>query len=376
MLIHFVSHLLTRYSNDHLITAVLSSTLVHVLISMNPDGFAVAYRHSRNRGDCIGEVGRNNAADYDLNRNFPDYFVNNSGMPTQPETRAVMDWLADQQFILSASLHGGALVANYPYDNKPQGNRYADIPDDVDVFRHLAKLYSFTHPTMHLGAPCPNDGERFPDGITSGSAWYLVTGGMQDYNYIFAGCLELTLEISCCKFPANETQILSHWQRNRDALVLFLVQAHIGVKGVVRDASSLAPVAAATLTVSGRLHTTQTTANGEFWRLLLPGAYVMNVTAAGYQTLSCSIYLPTNAAATSQGRNIDEPAITAVVTRGAVALDILLPPAGVDKVSGACLTLTSAASFSRHALSHFYLFSILLSGFAVRSTPSLRFFVV
>lgn len=56
------------------------------------------------------------------------------------------------------------------------GNRYADIPDDVDVFRHLAKLYSFTHPTMHLGAPCPNDGERFPDGITSGSAWYLITG--------------------------------------------------------------------------------------------------------------------------------------------------------------------------------------------------------
>jgi len=56
------------------------------------------------------------------------------------------------------------------------GNRYADIPDDVDVFRHLAKLYSFTHPTMHLGAPCPNDNVRFVDGITSGSAWYLVTG--------------------------------------------------------------------------------------------------------------------------------------------------------------------------------------------------------
>ena len=51
----------------------------------------------------------------------------------------------------------------------------------------------------------------------------------------------------------------------------------VGVKGVVRDASSLAPVAAATVTVSGRLHTTQTTADGEFWRLLLPGAYVINV---------------------------------------------------------------------------------------------------
>jgi len=56
MLIHLVSHLLTRYGSDHLIAALLNSTLIHILVSMNPDGFAVAYRHSR--GDCFGEVGR------------------------------------------------------------------------------------------------------------------------------------------------------------------------------------------------------------------------------------------------------------------------------------------------------------------------------
>ena len=67
-------------------------------------------------------AGRNNAEGYDLNRNFPDYFVNNSQSPIQPETRAIMDWLAGRQFVLSASLHGGALVANYPYDNKPRGS--------------------------------------------------------------------------------------------------------------------------------------------------------------------------------------------------------------------------------------------------------------
>jgi len=53
-------------------------------------------------------------------------------------------------------------------------------------------------------------------------------GGMQDYNYIFAGCLELTLELSCCKFPNNESELLSHWRKNRDALLLLVVQAHIG----------------------------------------------------------------------------------------------------------------------------------------------------
>jgi len=80
------------------------------------------------------------------------------------------------------------------------GNIYGVIPDDVDVFRHLAMLYSFTHPTMHLGAPCPNDGDRFTDGITSGSAWYavkgwLLCGHLVTWNHVFV--LYASLEINC-----------------------------------------------------------------------------------------------------------------------------------------------------------------------------------
>lgn len=59
---------------------------------------------------------RKNAADIDLNRNFPDYFRINSS-PIQVETRAVMNWMSQVPFILSAGLHGGALVASYPYEN-------------------------------------------------------------------------------------------------------------------------------------------------------------------------------------------------------------------------------------------------------------------
>ena len=50
---------------------------------------------------------------------------------------------------------------------------------------------------------------------------------MQDYNYIYGGCMELTLEVSCCKFPlANE--LATHWEANRDALVKFIMQVHMG----------------------------------------------------------------------------------------------------------------------------------------------------
>lgn len=71
---------------------------------MNPDGF---------------ELGtRNNANNVDLNRDFPDRFRDpvNTIAGRQPEVAAVMEWTAAYRFIMSANLHGGALVANYPYD--------------------------------------------------------------------------------------------------------------------------------------------------------------------------------------------------------------------------------------------------------------------
>lgn len=61
---------------------------------------------------------RYNARGFDLNRNFPDYFKQNN-KKTQPETEAVREWVSKIQFVLSGSLHGGALVASYPFDNTP-----------------------------------------------------------------------------------------------------------------------------------------------------------------------------------------------------------------------------------------------------------------
>lgn len=81
----------------------------------------------------------------------------------------------------------------------------------------MASLYSKSHRNMSLS-------EEFPGGITNGALWYdtviihilfhgtslisllftfryPIYGGMQDWNYIHAGCFELTLEISDDKWP-------------------------------------------------------------------------------------------------------------------------------------------------------------------------------
>ncbi|KAB1270311.1 Carboxypeptidase M [Camelus dromedarius] len=83
--------------------------------SMNPDGFEAVQKP-----DCFYNKGRHNSNYYDLNRNFPDAFEFND-VSRQPETVAVMKWLNTETFVLSANLHGGALVASYPFDNGVPG---------------------------------------------------------------------------------------------------------------------------------------------------------------------------------------------------------------------------------------------------------------
>ena len=56
----------------------------------------------------------------------------------------------------------------------------------------------------------------------------------------------------------------------------FLAEAHRGVRGYVVDVNNN-PIEGASLKVKGRNVGFQTTQHGEFWRILLPGNYVMEV---------------------------------------------------------------------------------------------------
>lgn len=70
----------------------------------------------------------------DLNRNFPDYFKQNNRR-TQPETEAVKEWVSKIQFVLSGSLHGGALVASYPFDNTPNSSESCN-----EIYKYLNRI--------------------------------------------------------------------------------------------------------------------------------------------------------------------------------------------------------------------------------------------
>ncbi|CAG0904763.1 unnamed protein product, partial [Cyprideis torosa] len=197
-----------------------------------------------------------------------------------------MEWTSSSPFVLSANLHGGSVVASYPYDDSdPKLNRtsvYSKSPDDL-FFRDLATGYASRNPLMGSGNPhCP-DKETFPGGVTNGADWYDVSGSMQDWNYVFTNTFEVTFELSCCKFPLA-SQLPLEWQRNRASMLWFTGQVHRGAKGVVKDNETLKPIHGAKVKIVGNTHHVVTSKRGEYWRLLMPGNYSLVVEADGYET--------------------------------------------------------------------------------------------
>lgn len=69
LLIRLANYLPSHYGKDNRITRILNSTELHLLISMNPDGYEIA-----KEGNCYGasnNTGRLNANGVDLNKDFP-----------------------------------------------------------------------------------------------------------------------------------------------------------------------------------------------------------------------------------------------------------------------------------------------------------------
>lgn len=99
---------------------------------------------------------------------------------------------------------------------------------------------------------------------------------MQDYNYIYHGTMEVTLEVSCCKHPA-ESALEQHWLDNRKALIAYAYEALRGVKGFVTDEDTGKPLASVLLFIKGRDREFNSTDDGEYWRILLDGNYTLQV---------------------------------------------------------------------------------------------------
>ena len=258
--LYLIEWLCNEYETNERASFLINNTSIFIMPSMNPDGFELGQRE--------------NANGVDLNRDFPDQFDDpiNSLDGRQPETQAVMQWSWNHNFILSANMHSGALVANYPFDG-PFTGQYSATPDDA-VFIDLSLCYSQNHSSMY-------NSTVFENGITNGAAWYALSGGMQDWNYVWEGDFDITLEQNNVKWP-NANLLDQLWSDNKESMISYIEKIHSGLHGLVLSSNNGQPLNADIIINDIDYNIKTDSENGDYYRLLTPGEYLVSFYSIGY----------------------------------------------------------------------------------------------
>lgn len=325
LVLNLMQYLCRQYKNgNQRIVRLVTETRIHLLPSMNPDGYEVAYEKGSELAGWAD--GRYSFEGIDLNHNFPDlnnimwdsqeaaadkskvsnhyipipeYYTQEDAM-VAPETRAVISWMQDIPFVLSANLHGGEVVVTYPFDCTRDWAPQEDTPTaDNAFFRWLATVYASTNlmmvnPDRRI---CHYEDFQSHHNIINGGAWHTVPGSMNDFSYLHTNCFEVTVELSCDKFP-HASELPVEWENNKESLLVYMEQVHRGIKGVVRDKDTGAGIADAIIKVDDIDHHIRSVADGDYWRLLNPGEYRVTAAAEGYfpSSRTCQVmydYYPT-----------------------------------------------------------------------------------
>ena len=259
-------------STDSRIVNLVNDLDIYIMPLTNPDG---TYKGGNN---TVNSAQRYNGNNVDLNRNYKDYYqgAHPDGNSYEDETVWTMAMGDENLFTMSANYHGGAEVMNYPWD------AVYDDHADKDWYEYVCTEYVRIARQVYSSYMS----DTYSDGVTSGAAWYVITGSRQDYMNAYGQCREVTVECSSTKTPAA-SQLPNFWNYNHNSMLAFMEQCRNGVHGVVRDADTGLPIEGVKVTVLNHDSETSfvtTHSVGDFHRPIKGGSYTFEFRKSGYCT--------------------------------------------------------------------------------------------
>ncbi|MBE0663526.1 MAG: PKD domain-containing protein [Bacteroidales bacterium] len=272
--LQMIDYLLSNYGSNPYVTRLVDSIDIWINPNANPDGTYKGGNHT------VSGAVRRNANNVDLNRNYPDPVAgpNPDGNAWQPETVFFMDFAEQYKFNISANMHGGAEVCNYPWDTWQQLS--ADNAWWVYTMREYAD-------TVHAFSPPPYF-RGFDSGITNGYAWYTITGGRQDYMNYFHQCREFTLELTNTKTPPA-SQLPTFWNYNYRSYFNYMEQSLYGIRGTVTNSVTGAPIRARVEIIghdNNNSFVYSSAEAGNYHRFLFAGTYSLTFSAPCYESIT------------------------------------------------------------------------------------------
>ena len=268
LMLRLIDHLLT--STDPEVQHLMDSLDIFICPNANPDGTYYRGNHT------VTGSRRYNANRIDLNRNYKDFDDGDhpDGKDYALETQWFMQLAYDYPFTMGANYHGGAEVANYPWDT------YQPIHPDDSWWQYVSLQYADRvkqHSASYFSNPSSN-------GITNGYAWYTITGSRQDFMNYYAECRELTIECSNTKCP-NASNLPTYWTYNKEAMLQYMREALRGIHGVTRDIITGEPISNVSVVIRDHdtLGSTVTTHSaGDFHRPIEEGTFTITFSKEGY----------------------------------------------------------------------------------------------
>jgi hypothetical protein len=306
LMLRLINTLLSQYGTDTRLTAMVNNLDIWINPLANPDGTYAGGNTS------VSGATRGNHNGVDMNRNFRDPVT---GYPSTQEAEVTLfqNFALSHHFIQSANFHGGAEVANYPWDVWTSSEH--THPDNAWF---LTESKAYADAAHAVSASYMTDVTA--SGYTEGGDWYVVNGGRQDFMTYFAHGREVTFEISATKTPTAST-LPTYWSYNFESLYTYLERAYYGIRGTVTSTTGTG--ISATITVSSHdAYNSEIIADptfGDYYRMIAPGTYTLVYTATGYQTKTIS--------------GITVASYTSVVTQN-VVMDALNAPTALIATPG------------------------------------------
>ncbi len=272
--LRLIHHLINNYDEDEYITQLLNSVDIWICPNENPDG-----TYTNDNSTVYGAT-RNNANNIDLNRNYPNP-VQDPYDPQQPETTAMINFTDTINFIMSANMHGGVELVNFPFDSwKSSENKHADH----DWWEFV--MYEYVDTAHYYSPPGYMTGQG--DGVTHGGDWYVIYGSRQDYFNYYRSCREFTLELSNKKLP-DPSLLPAYWEYNYHSMINYIRQATYGVHGIVYDNETGSPLQAE-ISIPGydsnNSEVRTSVLFGNYNRPLLEGNYNIQFSADDYNPIT------------------------------------------------------------------------------------------
>lgn len=280
--LRLIDEILNGYGNDARLTNLVNEIDIWINPLANPDG-----AYAGGNQDVFG-ASRYNANWKDLNRNYPDPEDGQhpDGNAWQDETLIFMGLADTVDFTISANMHGGVEVCNYPWDT------WGNLTADDSWWQYVSSEYADSCQT--------NSGNGYfnylNDGVTNGWDWYEVDGGRQDYMNYYKGCRELTLELSDDKTP-NPNDLPALWDANAPSLINYLEQSLYGIRGIVTDSITGDPLKAKVEIVGHDVDNSFIYSSlpvGNYHRYLYQGNYDLTFSKAGYYSKTVSATITNN----------------------------------------------------------------------------------